>query len=161
MERRRVLKLVAAAGAAIVSPLRRARAEVAASTEQALAESELIYVATRRKDGKRSEAAPIWFNYADGEIFFTTSPDSWKAKRIAAGSPLYIWVGSEDGPFVLGEAEPVTDSEYVDRMGRAYEDKYWIAWLGLFRPRADRVASGKTKAYRVKLSEGTPPPAAR
>jgi PPOX class probable F420-dependent enzyme len=157
MERRRVITLIAAAGTALVTPFRSVRAEVPDSTEKALAESELIYVATRRKDGKRSDAAPIWFNYADGDIFFTTSPDSWKAKRIAQGSPLYIWVGSEDGPFVLGQAEPVTDEEYVERMGRAYEEKYWIAWLGLFRPRADRVTAGKTKAYRVKISEGTPP----
>jgi PPOX class probable F420-dependent enzyme len=152
--------MIAAAGGAALLPMPGpAAAEIPASTEKALSESKLIYVATRRKNGERSEAAPIWFNYADGEVFFTTSPESWKAKRIAAGSPVYIWVGSEDGPFVIGEAEAVSDQEYVERMGRAYEEKYWIAWLGLFRPRADRVSSGKTVAYRVRLSEGEPPPA--
>ena len=158
MKRRRALELVALAGLAALLPRARlARAGVPAATEQALAESKLIYVATRRKNGEPSEAAPIWFHFDGGEIFFTTSPGSWKARRIAAGSPLYIWVGSEDGPFVLGEAEPLTDPEAVERMGRAYEQKYWIAWLGLFRPRADRVTAGKTVAYRVRLLDAAPP----
>jgi PPOX class probable F420-dependent enzyme len=165
LTRRRLLELAAIGGAPLVLPRLLfpglARAEIPAATAKALSDAKLIYVATRRKNGERSEAAPIWFNYADGEIFFTTEPGSWKAKRIAAGSPLYIWVGDEDGPFVIGTAEPVKDPEYVERMGRAYEEKYWIAWTGLFRPRADRVTAGKTAAYRVKLSEGTPPPAAR
>src|SRR5262245_37021945 len=162
MRRRRLLALVAAIGAgAFLLPLRSARAEIPASTAKALSEAKLIYVATQRKNGQRSEVAPIWFAYENGEIFFTTSPDSWKAQRIASGSPLYIWVGDESGPFVIGTAEKVQDAALIERMGQAYEKKYWIAWLGLFRPRADRVSSGKTVAYRVRLSEGTPPPAAR
>ena len=40
----------------------------------------------------------------------------------------------------------------------AYSRKYWIAWLGFFRPRPERVADGRTVAYRVKLAPGTPPP---
>jgi PPOX class probable F420-dependent enzyme len=158
MRRRRALELLAAAGVAALLPRSHvARAAIPAATEQALAEAKLIYVATRRQGGTPSEAAPIWFHFDGEEIFFTTSPDSWKARRIAAGSPLYIWVGSADGPYVQGEAERVTDPEIVERMGRAYEEKYWIAWLGLFRPRPDRVTEGKTLAYRVRLSEGEPP----
>lgn len=128
-----------------------------AATEAALKSSGLIYVATQRANGKPSERKPIWFMYDDGKIFFSTSPDSWKAKRIARGSPLYIWVGEENGPFLLGKAEAVTDAAFIDRMGEAYAKKYWIAWLGLFRPRSTRVTDGKTKAYLVTLSEGTPP----
>ena len=127
------------------------------ATEAALKSAGLIYVATQRADGKPSERKPIWFIYDDGKIFFTTSPDSWKAKRIARGSPLYIWVGDERGPFVTGKAEPVTDAALVDRMGDAYGKKYWIAWLGLFRPRSTRVSEGKTKAFLVTLSPGQPP----
>src|SRR5262249_18744277 len=89
-------------------------------TEAALRTSDLIYVATRRHNGALSAIKPIWFYYDGDKIFFTTSPDSWKAKRIAAGSPLYIWVGSEKGPFVEGAAEAVTDPALVDRMGDAY-----------------------------------------
>ena len=159
MRRRGLLALLTALGAgAFVFGVGSARAEIPASTAKALSEAKLIYVATQRKNGERSDAAPIWFNYENGEIFFTTSPDSWKAQRIAAGSPLYIWVGDESGPFVIGTAEKIEDAALIERMGHAYEQKYWIAWLGLFRPRPDRVAAGKTVAYRVRLSEGTPPP---
>ena len=126
-------------------------------TETALRNSDLIYVATRRRNGALSTIRPIWFFYEDGKIFFTTAPDSWKAKRIAAGSPLYIWVGSEQGPFVEGRAEPVTDPALIDRMGESYAKKYWIAWLGLFRPRSSRVASGKTNAYLVTPTHAQPP----
>ncbi len=117
------------------------------ATLAALQTAELIYVATRRKDGALSEISPIWFMYTDdGKIFFSTAPDSWKAKRIAAGSPLYIWVGSPDGPMLEGTAAPVTDAAFIDKMGAAYAEKYWIAWLGLFKPRSGRVAEGKTVA---------------
>lgn len=131
--------------------------DLPAETAAALRDSEYIYVATRRKNGALSEIKPIWFYFTDGKIFFSTAPDSWKAKRIAAGSPLYIWVGSENGPFVEGRAEPVTDAALIDKMGEAYAQKYWIAWLGLFKPRASRVSEGKTKAYLVTLTQAAPP----
>jgi len=128
-----------------------------AGAETALRTADEIYVATKRRDGARSAAAPIWFYYTDdGKLFFTTSPDSWKAKRIDRGSPLYIWVGKKDGPFLIGEAESVTDPNLVDEMGKAYADKYWIAWLGFFKPRSARVTSGKTNAYLVTLREAKP-----
>lgn len=137
-------------------------AELPPATQEALRSSDLLYIATRRENGDTSSIKPVWFFYEGGDtLFFTTSPGSWKAKRIAAGSPLYLWVGKKDGPFLIGEAKPVNDPELVDRMGRAYADKYWIAWLGFFKPRSDRVSSGKTVAYVVTLREGKPPERAR
>jgi hypothetical protein len=136
----------------ILLPGKLAAAEIPPATKEALRSSDLIYVATRRRSGEQSSAKPVWFYYEDGdELFFTTEPKSWKAKRIAAGSPLYIRVGSKDGPALHGEARRVTDPALVDRMGAAYADKYWIAWLGLFKPRSSRVTAGKTNAYVVKL----------
>lgn len=160
MQRRTFLWTALVAAAAFRATRARA-AELPASTRQALESDSLIYVATRRKSGERSTVRPIWFYYENGTVFFTTSPSSWKAKRISRGSPLYIWVGDDDGPFLVGQAERVTDPELIARMGEAYARKYWLAWLGLFRPRPDRVAEGKTVAYRVELSEGTPPPEPR
>jgi len=144
------MAILAASSAAV------AAAELPAATREALAESDLIYTATERKDGTRSSKAPIWF-WSDGEsdvLYTSVSPDSWKAKRLARGSPLYVWVGDADGPFLIGDAERVTDPETVTMMGEKYSDKYWIAWIGFFRPRADRVSEGKTIAYRVKLRAG-------
>jgi general stress protein 26 len=138
-----LLAMVTASRADTVSP----------ATKELLRSSSYIYAATQRQDGAVSESVPIWFMYDGDKIFFTTSPESWKAKRIARGSPLVINVGSKDGPKLVGKATKVTDPAVVDRMGQAYSDKYWIAWLGLFRPRSDRVTAGKTVAYLVDVAE--------
>lgn len=155
--RRFALKVLLAGFAVLLWAMPARAAELPPATAEALRSSDLIYVATRRRNGALSAIKPIWFYYDGDKIFFTTSPDSWKAKRIAAGSPVYIWVGKEGGPFVQGTAEPVTDSALVDRMGKAYAQKYWIAWLGLFKPRGDRVESGKTKAYLVTPTQAEAP----
>ncbi len=136
----------------LFAPEPAAAAELPVSTQDLLRTSDYIYTATRRKNGERSAIAPVWFYYEGGdELFFTTSPGSWKAKRLAQGSPLYVWVGAKDGPHLIGEAREVKDAALIDRMGAAYNEKYWIAWLGFFRPRSDRVGSGKTVAYVVRL----------
>ena len=126
---------------------------VSPKTKELLQSSSYIYTATQRKSGETSESVPIWFMWDGERVFFTTAPESWKAKRIARGSPLFINVGSKDGPKLRGKATKVTDPPLVDRMGQAYSDKYWIAWMGLFRPRSDRVTSGKTVAYLVDVTE--------
>jgi hypothetical protein len=108
-----------------------------------------IYVATQRADGTRSDAAPIWFWFDGTHVYFTTSPDAYKAKRIRRGSPVFVAVEGSDGPFVQGRGEIIDDLDVVARMGEAYSDKYWIAWAGLFRPRVSRVSEGKTVAVRV------------
>jgi general stress protein 26 len=146
----------------IAWPSQASAAELPPATQEALRSSDVIYVATRRQNGEPSSVKPVWFFYEGGDtLFFTTSPESWKARRIAAGSPLYLWVGKKDGPFLIGEARTVDDQDLVDRMGRAYSKKYWIAWLGFFKPRSDRVSSGRTVAYVVTLREGEPPQRAR
>src|SRR5262250_2919540 len=154
----RVIKLCLVVLAWLLWPAPARAASIPPETEAALRTADYIYVATRRHNGALSAIKPIWFYYDGDKIFFTTSPDSWKAKRIAAGSPLYIWVGSEKGPFVEGAAEAVTDPALVDRMGDAYAKKYWIAWLGFFKPRSARVTAGKTNAYLVTPTHAGEPP---
>jgi general stress protein 26 len=131
-----------------------ARGQLSKSTEEALRTSSEIYLATERKDGAMSSSKPVWFYYEGGkELFFTTSPGSWKVRRLERGSPLHVWVGGKDGPHLVGKARKVTDPALVDRMGRGYGEKYWIAWLGFFKPRSSRVTEGKTVAYLVELTE--------
>jgi general stress protein 26 len=143
---------VALGGLAYMVTIARA-GTVSAKTKELLQSSSYIYTATERKDGGISESVPIWFMWDGDQIFFTTAPESWKAKRIARGSPLVINVGTKDGPKLVGKATKVTDPAVIDRMGQAYNDKYWIAWMGFFRPRSDRVTSGKTAAYLVDVEE--------
>jgi len=116
---------------------------------QQLSQAKEIYVATLRKDGQRSKAVPVWFAVMDGAIWFTTGPSSHKAKRIKRGSPMLMSLQGADGPFLKMKAEVVHDGELAERLGKIYSDKYWIAWLGFFRPSRARNESGKTILLRL------------
>ena len=119
----------------------------------AFGDEKQIYVATRRADGSASTAVPIWFWWDGKNLYFTTSQASHKAKRIRRGSPVLVAVKGSDGPFVEGRAEIIRDLAVVARMGEAYNEKYWISWLGFFRPRVSRVEEGKTVAVRVTFDQ--------
>ena len=122
---------------------------------QALRAAKQIYVATRRADGTPSRAVPVWF-ILDGEaLYFTTGPESHKARRIARGSPLLVWVGRRDGPHFVGRAELVREPAVAARMAPVYDRKYWLSWLGFFRPRPERVRAGRTVIVKVTPG-GTP-----
>ena len=122
---------------------------------QALRAAKQIYVATRRADGTPSRAVPVWF-ILDGEaLYFTTGPESHKARRIARGSPLLVWVGRRDGPHFVGRAELVREPAVASRMAPVYDRKYWLSWLGFFRPRPERVRAGRTVIVKVTPG-GTP-----
>ncbi|MFQ5665458.1 MAG: pyridoxamine 5'-phosphate oxidase family protein [Candidatus Binatia bacterium] len=96
-----------------------------------------IYVATVRKNGTRSTAVPVWFAFVDGAIWFTTSPTSYKARRVKRGSPMLVSVQGKDGPFVTTKAEIVRDGAMADRLG------------GIFRPSRARNESGETILLRL------------
>src|SRR5206468_1186329 len=115
----------------------------------ALRSAKQIYVATRRADGAPSKVVPVWFMLDGDAVYFTTGPASHKARRIARGSPLLVWVGRRDGPHFVGRAELVRDPAVAARMAPEYDRKYWIAWLGFFRPNPERVREGKTVIVRV------------
>ena len=126
-----------------------------AEVAEALRAAKQIYVATCRADGTPSNAVPVWF-MLDGEaVYFTTGPVSHKARRIARGSPLLVWVGGRDGPHFVGRGELVRDPAVAARMAPVYDQKYWISWLGFFRPRPERVRAGKTLIVKVTPG-GTP-----
>jgi hypothetical protein len=115
----------------------------------ALKTSKEIYVATKRHNGTLSKVVPVWFMFDGDAIYFATLPSSYKAKRIKKGSPLYVWVGKADGPHFVGPAELVTDPERAAKMAPVYAQKYWIAWLGLFKPNPERVRTGKTVIVKI------------
>ncbi len=120
----------------------------------ALQSSKEIYVATKRHDGTMSKVVPVWFMFDGDAIYFATLPSSYKAKRLKkGGGPLYVWVGSPDGPHFVGHAELLHDPDVAARMAPVYAQKYWIAWLGLFKPNPERVRTGKTVIVKVRPPE--------
>jgi len=151
LERSAVLSLAIAALALSVTaamaeqPQHRFPAEFIAQ----LAAAGEINVATQRKDGTRSAVVPVWFGVMDDAIWFTTSPDSTKAKRLKRGSPVFVSATGKDGPFVKTKVEIVKDGALADRLGAIYAKKYWIAWIGFFRPSHARNASGKTVLLKL------------
>jgi hypothetical protein len=87
----------------------------------------------------------------DGDaVYFTTAPGTYKAKRIAAGRPVQVWVGAADGPHFVGKGEVLQDPDVAAKMAPVYDQKYWISWAGFFRPRPDRVRDGKTLIVRLR-----------
>jgi hypothetical protein len=136
----------------------------------ALARASYLYIATVRKDGNQSTAAPVWFiAQPDGEILIDTNTDSWKAKRIGRGSPVLVWIGSRTGPAFIGKAEFIRDHAVQDEMIEAIPNKYWLARLGLFGPKRARFDSGQIITIRItperdlpdgfQSQPGTPAPA--
>jgi len=129
-------------------------AEVNTTTRAALETAKEIYVATARSDGSRSTAAPVWFMYEEGNVYFSTLSSSHKARRLRNGGRVFVAVGGAEGPAWEGWGTLVTDTALIDRMARYYRKKYWIAWLGLFVPNKDRVAAGKTVIVKVVPGQG-------
>lgn len=147
-----------------------ANAALSSADTDALAKASYIYIATVRKDGNQSTAAPVWFiATGDGQILIDTNATSWKAKRIRRGSPVLVWIGFRTGPSFIGKAEFVTDPAMQDFMIEQIPKKYWLAWVGLFGPKRANFASGRIVTIRISAERdfpagfqsqpGTPPPA--
>ena len=149
-----------------------ARTEMTSRDAQALAGAKLIYIATVRKDGNQSKAAPVWFTMsADNKaILIQTGPQTWKAKRIKRGSPALIWIGTAGGPAFIGKAEITPDAAVVQKILTDMHDKYWENRVMGVGPSAERFKSGERIAIVVtpvrdlpdgfSSSPGTPAPKA-
>jgi hypothetical protein len=148
--------LIAAAAilAAIATP---AIAATSPRDVDALAKATYIYVATVRKDGNQSKAAPVWFiTTADNQVLIETSPTSWKAKRIKRGSPAMIWIGTRTGPAFIGKAEIVTDTALQDQVIAEYPRKYLLAWVGFARPSRAKLDRGQIVVIKISPTRDLP-----
>jgi hypothetical protein len=116
----------------------------------AFSKASLVYIATVRKDGNQSKAAPVWFTTTpDHLLLINTSPTSWKAKRIRRGSPAMVWIGAEDGPAFIGKAEITSDPAVLNRIITDYPEKYMMARVGLFRPSQEKFDKGSVVAIKI------------
>jgi hypothetical protein len=116
----------------------------------AFAKSQLIYIATVRKDGNQSRSTPVWFTTTpDHIVLLETGPQTWKAKRIRRGSPAMIWIGAVDGPAFIGKAEITNDATVESRIIKDYPEKYLEARVGLFKPTQEKFDSGTIVAIKI------------
>ena len=142
---------------ALAIPFATAIAATSPRDSKALAQATYIYIATVRKDGNQSKAAPVWFiTTADKQVLIETSPTSWKAKRIKRGSPAMIWIGTRTGPAFIGKAEIVADTKLQDQVIAEYPKKYLLARIGFARPSRAKLDSGQIVVIRISPTRDLP-----
>jgi hypothetical protein len=117
---------------------------------QALSKASFIYIATVRKDGNQSKAAPVWFTTTpDGLVLIQTAVTTWKAKRIRRGSPVIVWIGKRDGPAFIGKAEITTDPAVINRIVTDYPQRYLLARIGFHQPSQEMFTEGRIVAIKI------------
>src|SRR6266404_3287960 len=79
----------------------------------ALARARYMYVTTYSRSGKPG-TVPTWLWPHDGDVYFTTRPDSLKARRIQNDGRVTIHVGTQDGPAFDARAEAVDGRAVLD-----------------------------------------------
>jgi general stress protein 26 len=167
------LKLLAILTTAIVAMATSnssARAGISQRDQQALSQSDLIFVATVRKNGRQSKAAPVWFTTGTdtNSILIQTENTTWKAKRIRRGSPVLVWIGKPNGPAVIGKAEITNDSTLQNKILADFRQKYLQDRLLGMGPSRSEFDSGEQVAIKITplrdlpegftSAPGTPPP---
>jgi phosphatidylglycerophosphate synthase len=116
----------------------------------ALSRASRIYVATVRRDGNQSKAVPVWFALTpDHCVLIQTGQSSWIGRRVRRGSSVIVWIGSRNGPALIGSAKISNDPKLTKRIVDDYPRKYLLARLGFFRPRQERFASGQNLAIKI------------
>jgi hypothetical protein len=109
----------------------------------ALSTAGILYIATVRKDGNQSMAAPVWFTVSPKHlVFIQTQPTTWKAKRIRRGSPVIVWIGRKHGPAFIGRAEISSDPAVERQIIEDYPKKYLMARFGFHRPNQEMFDKG-------------------
>jgi hypothetical protein len=147
-----------------------ARAQISQRDEQPLSRADLIFIATVRKNGMQSRAAPVWFTLTVDRksILIQTEHTTWKAKRIRRGSPVLVWIDKPDGPAFIGRAEIINDPTMQDKILADFRQKYLQARLFGMGPSRGEFENGEEVAIKITpirdlpdgfvSQPGSPPP---
>jgi PPOX class probable F420-dependent enzyme len=83
-----------------------------------------IWVATASPDG-RPDAVPVWFWWDGERIYFSTKAESRKARNIDRRPEVVLHNGDGADPIIIkGPAERVDARDELERVDRAYAEKY-------------------------------------
>lgn len=128
-------RIATTASAQSSSDGKQAGAQASQRDLDALSTAGVLYIATVRKDGNQSTAAPVWFTVSPNHlVLIQTQPTTWKAKRIRRGSPVIVWIGRKHGPAFIGKAEISSDPAVEGHIIEDYPKKYLLARFGFHRP---------------------------
>jgi hypothetical protein len=152
LNRREALKLGAAAVCGVLLPPRLLAAETEGrgpALDEALAESDLIYVTPLHADGRESTCqAEIWYVAEGRDAYVVTASNTWRARAVEKGlSKARAWVGDvgvwsrsngayRELPQLEMQASLVTDAAEHARVLEIFGDKYsleWVIWGRRFR----------------------------
>jgi hypothetical protein len=89
-----------------------------------LARARNYWVATTRPNGS-PHAMPVWGVWYEDVFYFSSSPDSRKARNLASNPGVAVHLESGDDVVILeGDVGLVTDEELLQRLGEDYSRKY-------------------------------------
>ncbi len=92
--------------------------------EERLVAARNYWVTTVRPDG-RPHAMPVWGLWHEGAFYFSSSPDSRKAKNLATNPAVTINLESGDEVVIVeGMADYASDEDLLRRLGEDYSRKY-------------------------------------
>jgi PPOX class probable F420-dependent enzyme len=92
--------------------------------EERLVAARNYWVTTVRPDGS-PHAMPVWGLWHEGTFYFSSSPDSRKAKNLAANPAVTVHLESGDEVVVVeGVADDASDDDLLRTLGEDYSRKY-------------------------------------
>jgi PPOX class probable F420-dependent enzyme len=82
------------------------------------------WVSTTSPDG-RPHAMPVWGVWLDDVFYFSSAPDSRKARNLVANPRITVHLESGDEVVIVeGTADHVTDAALLQRISQDYSGKY-------------------------------------
>jgi general stress protein 26 len=92
--------------------------------EERLVAARNYWVTTVRPNGS-PHSMPVWGLWHEGAFYFSSSPDSRKAKNLAANTEVNVHLESGDEVVVIeGAADHESDEDLLRRLGADYTRKY-------------------------------------
>jgi general stress protein 26 len=89
-----------------------------------LEEARNYWVSTASLDG-RPHAMPVWGVWLDDVFYFSSAPDSRKARNLAANPRIAVHLESGDEVVIVeGTSDRVTDAALLQRISDDYSGKY-------------------------------------
>jgi PPOX class probable F420-dependent enzyme len=89
-----------------------------------LTQARNYWVATTHPDG-RPHAMPVWGLWFEDVFYFSSSPDSRKARNLDANPAVVVHLESGDDVVIVeGDASRVIDEALLQRLGADYTRKY-------------------------------------
>jgi nitroimidazol reductase NimA-like FMN-containing flavoprotein (pyridoxamine 5'-phosphate oxidase superfamily) len=119
-----------------------------------LEEARNYWFSTTRPDG-RPHAMPAWAVWLDGVLYFEGSPETRRARNLAANPSLAVHLESSDQVVVLeGEAHDASrpDRALAERLAAAFTAKY--AATHEYRPAPDQWDQGGLWSMRPRVVFG-------